>query len=471
VDSIHKIQRFGKFDLLKLPIIGGFLRGRFGRFFPQLVLFLIAALVIFDGFTGPQLAPANNATVLSWVVFRGFGLFTLLIAGNLFCAACPFTLTRTIARKISISGKRWPKTLRNKWISIGTLFVMFWLYEWLDLWASPLLTAWIVVVYFTASMLLEALFSESPFCKYVCPLGAFNFVNSTISPLQIHARDVSVCVNCVGKECVNGSEKVLGCGTELYVPMLSSNMDCTLCLDCSRACPYDNVGLSNRKLFSELMTDSLRSKWDYSFLVIGLSLSAILNAFGMVSPIYTVLDWLEDSLGIAQESIRLMIIIGLGVFGLGALIAIGCGKLGEMITRENAKIIASRYATAFVPLGAGIWLAHYGFHLIVGGLSIIPVMQNFMLGHGINVLGTTPKWDVGSLLPMEFIFPFQIIVVLLGFFSSLYVLGKKSLVIEKNPNQAFLIILPWALILMLMTIVSLSIFNLPMEMRGAIGGV
>lgn len=471
MESINKLQQFGKYDLLKLPVIGGFLRWRFGRFFPQLVLLLIAALVIFDGFTGPQLAPANNATVLSWVVFRGFGLLALLIAGNLFCAACPFTLTRTIARKISISGVRWPKLLRNKWISIATLFLMFWLYEWLDLWASPLLTAWIVVAYFATSLLLEVLFSESPFCKYVCPLGAFNFVNSTMSPLQIHTRDVSVCMSCEGKECVNGSEQSLGCGTELYVPMLSSNMDCTLCLDCSRACPYDNVGLSNRKLFSELMTDSLRSRWDYSLLVIGLTISAILNAFGMVSPIYTVLDWLEDSLGIAQESIRLMIIIGLGVFGLGALIAIGCGKLGEKITHENAKIIASRYATAFVPMGAGIWLAHYGFHLIIGGLSIIPVMQTFMLDHGINVLGTTPKWDVGFLLPMEFIFPFQIIVVLLGFFSSLYILGKKSLAIEKNPKQAFLIILPWALILMLMTIVSLSIFNLPMEMRGAIGGV
>ena len=74
------LQRVGNFDLLQLPVIGSFLRGRFGRFFPQLFLLLIAALVIYDGFTGPQLAPANNATVLTWVVFRGFGLLALLIA-------------------------------------------------------------------------------------------------------------------------------------------------------------------------------------------------------------------------------------------------------------------------------------------------------------------------------------------------------------------------------------------------------
>ena len=40
------------------------------------------------------------------------------------------------------------------------------------------LAAWLIVAYFVASFLLEALFTESAFCKYVCPLGTFNFVYS-----------------------------------------------------------------------------------------------------------------------------------------------------------------------------------------------------------------------------------------------------------------------------------------------------
>ena len=38
--------------------------------------------------------------------------------------------------------------------------------------------------------------------------------------------------------------------------------------------------------------------------------------------------------------------------------------------------VAVRYAYALVPLGAGIWLAHYGLHLLAGVLTIVPVTQS-----------------------------------------------------------------------------------------------
>ncbi|MCA9973362.1 MAG: hypothetical protein KC425_24250, partial [Anaerolineales bacterium] len=176
------------------------LRWRWGRLPGQLLLLAAALLMLYDGFTGPPLAPGNVATVLAWVHYRGLVMLALLLAGNLFCMSCPFTLPRTLARRLSGNGRRWPRRLRNKWFAIALLFLFFWLYEWLDLWASPLLTAWIVVAYFAGAFALEALFAESPFCKYVCPLGSFNFVASTVSPLQIGVRSQDVCRDCVGKE-------------------------------------------------------------------------------------------------------------------------------------------------------------------------------------------------------------------------------------------------------------------------------
>ena len=74
------------------------------------------------------------------------------------------------------------------------------LYEWLDLWAGPALTAWVIIGYFLGAFVLELLFAESPFCKYICPLGTFNFVGSTVSPTQITVRDRDVCRACPGKE-------------------------------------------------------------------------------------------------------------------------------------------------------------------------------------------------------------------------------------------------------------------------------
>ena len=54
-------------DLLALPVLGRFLGWRHARTVLQLPVLLLAALMVFDGLTGPQLAPKNLATVLTWV--------------------------------------------------------------------------------------------------------------------------------------------------------------------------------------------------------------------------------------------------------------------------------------------------------------------------------------------------------------------------------------------------------------------
>ena len=36
---------------------------------------------------------------------------------------------------------------------------------------------------------------------------------------------------------------------------------------------------------------------------------------------------------------------------------------------SSALDVASRYSYALIPLGCGVWLAHYGFHLLTGVTS------------------------------------------------------------------------------------------------------
>lgn len=460
-------------DVLRLPLLGDLLKWRWGRLVFQLLILVLAGLILYDGFTGPQLAPANSATVLSWVHYRGLVILALLLVGNVFCFACPFTLPRTLARRLSIAGGRWPPALRNKWVSIGMLFLLFLLYEWLDLWASPWLTAWIAVAYFVGSFLLETLFSESAFCMYVCPLGAFNFVYSTLSPLQITARDLDTCRNCEGKECVNGSDEVLGCGTELFVPTMASNMNCTFCLDCARACPYDNVALETRPPWKEILS-RLPRRWDLSFLLVSLTFFGFFNAFGMVPPVYRLQRWLAETAGLNPELLQLALILGLGTVALPGLILWAGSWLSRRAAAHSGPRplidYASNYAPAFVPMGMGIWLAHYGFHFVIGGLTIVPVLQSFLLDHGLAWLGVEPRWDLGFLLPTEVIFPLQIAAVLLGFMISLASLGYKGMTSDESPTISLRQILPWALVLAALAVASLAVFGLPMEMRGAVGG-
>lgn len=462
----------------------------------QIPLLIGAALLVYDGFTGPQLASRNLATVGAWVHYRGLVILALLLAGNLFCMGCPFTLPRTLARRLSIRGRRWPKALRNKWIALAVLFVVFWLYEALDLWASPLLTAWLIVAFFVASFVLEALFTESAFCKYVCPLGAFNFTYAATSPLQIQVRDPDRCRTCVGKECINGGYSsqplilvdeirdgqptkththdrsgVLGCGTLLYAPQIRGNQDCTFCLDCVRACPHDNVALAVRNPAREVLDAAAWPKrWDVGFLVITLAFMGLLNAFGMVPPVYALLENIARTTGIHAEWILLLGLFAVGNLLLPGLLSVGAAWLTLKLTRIKRRPhvlrdIFAAFAPAFVPVGVGIWAAHYGFHFVIGALTIVPIFQNFLLDHGIVLLGQ-PNWGLAGLLTPEQFAPVQVILIIGGYLGSM--LAARGVAMRRFGKNAQVAWLPWALLLLGMMLFAVWLFSQPMEMRGTI---
>lgn len=480
-------------DVLRLPLVGRLLRGRYGRLLLQAPFTLVALALALDGFVGPQSAARNLATVAPWVHLRGIVVLVLLLAGNLVCMGCPFTLPRTLAKRLSIKGRRFPQRLRNKWLAIFSLFALFFAYEYLDLWASPWLTAWLILAYFTASFLLEAVFSESAFCKYVCPLGSFNMVYSTLSPTRVTVKSQDVCARCVGHECVNGSyareavirvdeipvgagderlqipvahgpRGTLGCGTELFAPRMRGNMDCTMCLDCVRACPHDNVSLFARSAGAELSrADSWPRRWDLSLLVVALAFMGLSNAFGMAPPYYALQEGLALRLGITSEFVALLLIFAVGNLLLPAFVAVAAAWLGRRLTRfrarDSLRDTVAAFAPAFVPVGFGIWFAHYSFHILVGPGLIVPVMQEFLGG-----AGDWERWSFS--LDTNLIGLIQLLALIACYLWSLRLAQKTALRLYRR--KALLGLLPWALAFTLMMLAAWQIFTLPMEMRGTL---
>ncbi len=258
------------FDLLSLPGLRRFIRWRYARLAFQLPLLILAVFAIVDGFTGRDVAPRNVATVSVWLHYRGLVVVALALVGNAFCAACPLMLTRGATRWLErrLPFKlRWPDGLRNKYLVIFLLLAIFFSYEVFNLWASPWLTAWLIVAYFAGALAIDTLFPAGTFCRYVCPLGNFNFAYATASPTQITASDPDICRKCEHKPCLHGRQTLdnpptqegggtkaafipladiknpngkgyfPGCETDLFVPTVQSNMDCTSCFNCVRACP------------------------------------------------------------------------------------------------------------------------------------------------------------------------------------------------------------------------------------------
>jgi cytochrome c oxidase assembly factor CtaG/polyferredoxin len=470
----QRIKRTHGFDLLNVPILGRFLAWRHARLAMQLPFLLGAGILIFDGLTGPAVSPMNLAGVLPWIHWRGLTILGLLAVGNVFCMACPFTLPRTLGRRWLPCGSSWPRWLRSKWLAIALLAGFLWAYEALALWDSPWWTACIAVGYFVAAFVIDAIFRGAAFCKYVCPIGQFNFVQSLVSPMEVKVRDPSVCAVCQTKDCIRGSDNIPGCELGLYLPRKAGNMDCTFCLDCIHACPHDNIGIVAGIPGKELWRDRFRSgvgrfakRPDLAALVALLTFGAFANAAGMVGP---VLEW-QDRMATLLDLTPMIVTTWSYVFALLVLPALAlCFAAGASRRFGRLKMTwfetATRFSVSLVPIGFGMWLAHYSFHLLASYDAILPATQRFLGDLGWFQLGD-PHWTSACCGPIANWIPrLEILFLDFGLLLSLYVGYRIALTQTERMSDALNALLPWAILIVLLFAAGVWIVLQPMQMRG-----
>ena len=130
-----------------------------------------------------------------------------------------------------------------------------------------------------------------------------------------------------------------------------------------------------------------------------------------------------------------------------------------------------RYIYALVPLGFGMWLAHYSFHFLTGGLTLVPVVQSFLADVGL--FGGAVQWGLGPIIPGEWLFPIEAILLYVGAFASI----AAALQIAQNhlgaahtgaPGAVLKAAAPWIAPTLLLLAAGLAILVQPMEMRGTL---
>ena len=464
-----------RWDLLAAPGVGSLLRWPHFRRIAQAVMLSLAVLIIGDGLLGPQMSPMNLAGVLPWTYWRGFAVIALLAAGNLFCMACPFMVPRDLARRWWQPRWRWPHALRSKWLAIGIILVYLWAYEALSLWDSPWWTAWIVVSYFGAAIVVDGLFRGASFCKYVCPIGQFHFVQSLVSPLEVAVRDTDVCRTCTSYDCIRGNAHERGCELLLFQPKKHGNFDCTFCLDCVHACPHANVGILAVAPGRDLIANGYRSsvgRWthrpDIAALALVLVVGAFVNAAGMLGPVVT---WV-NGLGVGgraaslQLSVGTLLLIAL-VLAVPAIAGL-CGAITRVLGRVRGSWIAvtSHFALSLIPVGLAMWCAHFAFHLGAGLSSAVPVFQRVGGDLGLVRLGS-PVWSMGAMnTAAEGLRIMQIMLLDGGLLLSLYVGWRIAQVHAGRLRPALGALLPWASVATALYVVGIWIVFQPMQMRG-----
>jgi ferredoxin len=439
-------------------------------------MFILAFVTVMDGFFGPQMAAMNLAGVLPWTHWRGLMVLTILVAGNIFCFACPFTFARELGRRILPARWSWPRRLRSKWIAIALLLLFFWAYEAFSLWDRPSSTAMLIGGYFVTAIIVDGLFAGASFCKYVCPIGQYQFFQSLISPVEVSVRTLAICGSCKTHDCIRGNNQQRGCELQLFVPRKTGSMDCTFCLDCVHACPHENVSLfasiPGTQLVQIARSSNRRIKFfdrfDVAALIFLLVFAAFVNAGGMVLPVQAWEQTLQTTLRSESMQPILAVLYLLSILIVPALLVTGCvwfsTTLGRIHLRWRKTV--STFAPAFVPLGFSMWLIHFSYHLLSGGQTALPVIQRATMDVGINLLGE-PNWSLSSAMPtFDWLPSLDLLLLDLGLLFTLYIGWRIASRFRLNFTHTLRLNAPWASLAVVLYAIGVWIIFQPMQMRG-----
>lgn len=456
-----------RFDLLRIGWIKSLLRWRGFQFAIQVPNVIIYLLVIVTGLFGTQDSTTNFATVITWIIWWSAIVFTFLFAGRLWCLMCPFAAVAewlqrftlwTVKRDTFGLNWKWPLKLRNLYLATLMFLILTWADHQFGLVKVPMYTAYFVLIILVAAIVVNLLFEKRTFCRYVCPIGGLIGTYSLFASAELRATNLQVCREHKEKNCLVGSGTTgYGCPVQQYPGSMDTNYSCTLCMECIKTCPKDNIALNTRPFAHDLVNlNEKRLKPDMALLAV------ILLGLPTLQSIVMVTDW-EGWMHSLMEMTGLPLdVVFFGAFLVSALaIPLGLFGLTMMVSRLLAggqKVTNRRlfinFAYAFVPLGLMMHLAHNMRHLFGEGQTIVPVLSD-PFGWGWNLLGTAGM-RLSPLLAKDILTLIQFGLVMLGQGFAVYVAYRIARRVFGSDDRSML----RALAPMLVLMVAWSIFNL-----------
>jgi hypothetical protein len=396
----------GRLDLLaRAPLLKRTLKAR--AFQPALMLLMLFAftLAILTGLAGTPVGNRNFGIIFVWIVWWALLIVVLVpFFGRLWCAVCPIpapgewlqrrAIIERAPGKLRTRGLRWPSRLRNMWLqNIGFLGVA--VFSAIIL-TRPGVSAWLLLGFLLAGVVLSALYKNRVFCRYVCPVGGFIGLYSLLSPVELRVADPTVCADHKTKDCITGNERGYGCPWMVFPGSLTRNVYCGMCFECLKTCPKNNIVLNLRPFGSDLMVANERRLDEAykAFIMLGCALlysAVLLGPWGWLknwANMDTLPHWAVYALGFVAFNLALLP----GLFWLATW---GARRLSGQ--RDPLRRLFVDYAYALIPLGLAAWIAFsFGFVLINGSYALAALSDPF--GWGWNLFGTanTPWTPLGS---------------------------------------------------------------------------
>jgi hypothetical protein len=370
------------------------------------------------------------------------------------------------------------------WPAIILFAVVTWLEIIYDAANRPWLTSLIAIFMIVLSWVLLVLYERKAMCRYVCFVGRVSGQYAMMGMVELRRRDSNVCRTCETKDCYHGREgHGHPCPTHEFMGAMNENQYCTLCTECVKSCPHDNIGLNVRSSGADVLYPH-RSKPDEAYMAI---LVFIVSAFHGAAMIPLWMEW-EDSIrgflidtqtawlgrelpGFAGThggtmTFTLMMLGCIVVPGL--LYALLCALMRWASRRPDIalKQVFIRFAYTLLPIALFYHLAHNATHVFYEW-SKLRRLASDPLGWGTDWFGTA-RAPLSALWSPESIWYLQVALIIIGHIYGILVAQREAFRLYEGDRKASLRVhLVMMVGMVLMSMLSLWLLAQPMFMRTA----
>ena len=455
----------------------------------QLPVVLAFIAVIVAGLIGSQEPGRNIAPVLTWNIWWIGLIFLVMFAGNLWCFMCPWTaipdwvMRRSLlaVRKIRSFGLQYPRFRLWMWPAIVLFAFVTWLELAYDAANRPWLTSMFAIFMVALAWLCLVLFDRKAMCRYVCFVGRVSGQYSTMGMLELRRRDNEVCRSCTTSDCFHGREGVgYPCPTGEYMGAMNDNQYCTLCTECVKSCPSDNIALNLRSSGADLLHPH-RAKIDEAYMAILVFIVSAFHGAAMI-PLWkewetALRGWLVDHDLLATGELfagsdggvlTFTIMMLACIVGPGLLYWLLCAGMWVASGRRELSIrkLFVRFAYTLLPIALFYHLAHNATHVFWEWSKLRRLISD-PLGWGTDWFGTA-RAPLTSLWSPETIWYLQVALVVIGHIYGIIVAQREAFrVYDGDRKASFRVHLVMMIGMIAMSMLSLWLLAQPMYMRTA----
>ena len=465
-------MEYKKFELTRFRIVRFFFKSRAVQFSIRFIVTAFFFLIIYAGFYGNQHPGKNIAPTLTWNLWWIGLIFLILFFGKLWCYACPWDAVTNFMTRLSVFkvkkntinlGWKWPKYFKNIYLAMIFFILLTWLELGYHVTMSPEATAALGLIMLSMVFLPGLLFEKKAFCQYGCLIGRISGLYAMFSPVEVRSRDKGICKSCKTVDCYMGNDKGYACPTNQNLKKMDVNTYCTMCAECFRTCPSDNVAFNVRPFGKDLLkTKSFRKDESYLSIILfsltafhGLTMTPVWKIFVQKLQAY----FGSGEITAFSVGMTICVLIPFILYGL----FIYFSKLTANEKGQGFWDLFIKFAYGLLPIALFYHIAHNVEHFFMEGQKLVVLISD-PFGYGWDLFGTAGM-QLSPILSLQSVWYIQVILIIIGHVFGIIITHKHSYQIFESRSAAIKSQIPMIILMILFSVLSLWLVAQPMEMR------